>query len=76
VAGCQSTFRNETLELSEVDDGTYRAVVQPALGDHAQQRLTGCLNDTTLDRLTGHIVAIDTTATPGAAATLESAPPT
>lgn len=55
---CQGTFRNETLDLVEVSDGTYRATVRPALGEHAERRLTGCLDDATIDRLNGHVVSI------------------
>lgn len=61
---CQGTFGSATLHLAEVGEGTYRATVQPALGEHAQRRLRGCLDDATVDRLSGHLVGVETLARP------------
>jgi hypothetical protein len=42
----------------EVDDRTYRVVVRPGLGPHAERRLRGCLEDVTVDRVKGHVLRI------------------
>lgn len=40
------------------DDATYTVTVRPALGEHAQRRLIGCLEDGTIDRVHGDVVSI------------------
>lgn len=55
---CQGTFSARTLALTETTDGHYRAVVAPSLGQLAQRRLIGCLEDATVDRLRGDAVAV------------------
>jgi hypothetical protein len=57
---CQGTIHHETLGVEEIDEDTYRATVRPSLGEHAQRRLIGCLEDATVDRLNGHVVTIQT----------------
>jgi hypothetical protein len=41
-----------------VGPSTYRFVLTPAIGRHAQRRLAGCIEDATLDRTSGHVVSI------------------
>lgn len=48
----------QLVEAVSVSDGRLTAVVAPAPGDHARMRLRGCLNDVTLDRVKGHLVAV------------------
>lgn len=59
---CQgATIGGRTLvggRLTEVDEDTFRAVIQPALGTHAEQRLRGCLEDVTVDRVKGRVLVI------------------
>jgi hypothetical protein len=57
---CQGTAPRTVLEpgLTEVGDGRFRLVVQPALGRHARDRMTGCLEDVTLDRIKGKVVSM------------------
>jgi hypothetical protein len=46
------------MDLIETTPGHYRATVQPSLGELAQRRLTGCLEDATVDRLGGHVITV------------------
>ncbi len=56
---CQGTVRHRLAEpgLVEVSDGRFRLVTEPALGEHSWRRLQGCLEDTTLDKVKGHVVS-------------------
>lgn len=58
-AACQGSIESEALSVGQVDDETYRVDVQPALGENAERRLVGCLEDATVDRLAGHVVSIE-----------------
>lgn len=58
---CQGATTGRRLigdELEQVGDDTFRAVIQPALGTHAERRLRGCLEDVTVDRVKGRVVVI------------------
>ncbi len=55
---CQGTLSSRTLALTQTAGGAYQAVVQPSLGQLAQRRLIGCLEDATVDRLRGHVTAV------------------
>jgi hypothetical protein len=57
---CQGTALRTVLPpgITEVGDGRFKLVVQPALGRHARDRLGGCLEDVTLDRIKGHVVSM------------------
>jgi hypothetical protein len=36
-------------------DGRYAATVRPSLADDTKRRLSGCINESTLDRVQGHV---------------------
>jgi hypothetical protein len=56
---CQGTIERRTSPADvAVDEERARVEVAPALGTHARQRLRGCLEDATLDRVRGDVVAI------------------
>jgi len=61
-AVCNRTTRATRLvaPLEPVGSGTYLLALQPAVGEHARRRLEGCLEDTTLDGLIGHVVSLST----------------
>jgi hypothetical protein len=64
-SACQGTIRRDTGPADVVVvDGRARVVVAPALGTHARQRLRGCLEDATLDRVRGDVVAVNLLASP------------
>ena len=39
--------------LDALGDGRYRVVLRPAVGDHDERKLVGCLEDLTVDRVLG-----------------------
>lgn len=47
--------------LGSLGDGLYAGVVRPALTDHDRMRLTGCLEDASLDRTHLTVVGIGDT---------------
>ena len=49
-----------TDEPVRIAPGVYRLEISPAVGDHARRRLVGCLEDSTLDRITGRVVSLVT----------------
>ncbi len=36
----------------------WQVTIRPAIGEHGEKRLVGCLEDVTLDRVVGHVVAV------------------
>ena len=56
---CQGTVRHRLAEpgVTEVAEGRFRLVTEPALGEHSWRRLQGCLEDTTLDKVKAHVVS-------------------
>jgi hypothetical protein len=65
---CQSTARRTVIEpgMQEVGDARFRIVVQPALGRHARDRLTGCLQDLTIEEILGTVISMREIPVPGA----------
>jgi hypothetical protein len=46
--------------LDRIDDGRYRAVLEPAVGHHEEKKLVGCLEDLTVDRVMGDVESFRT----------------
>ncbi len=60
-AVCSHTITRHVVDGPEpVPDG-FAVTLAPALGEHSRRRLTGCLEDTTIDRVLGDVVAISST---------------
>lgn len=58
-ATCASTVSNRpVVPLERVEPGRFRLVVEPALGEHARERVVGCLRDLTVDRVRGQVVSV------------------
>lgn len=57
---CQGTAHRKVLDPGIVDagDGNYRLILQPSLGRHARDRMTGCLEDLTIDNVKGKVVSM------------------
>ena len=56
---CQGTIQRNTSPVDVRMEGNVASVVvTPALGTHARQRLQGCLEDATLDRVRGDVQAM------------------
>ena len=56
---CQQTVSQARLRapVTEVGEGRFTFVVEPALGTHAGRRLRGCLEDATVPRVSADLVA-------------------
>ena len=54
----QLGWRTQVVEAPQVEAGQLSVVVNPAPGRHATLRLRGCIEDATLDRVNGRLVAI------------------
>jgi hypothetical protein len=48
-----------TPKIAALGSGKALIVTQPALGEHTQRRLTGCLNDTTLDEVQARVQSVE-----------------
>jgi len=56
---CQQTVDHKRLRSFEArGDGRFSIVVEPAIGEHDERRLVGCLEDFTIDRVLGNVVEI------------------
>ncbi|HEV2757497.1 MAG TPA: hypothetical protein VG318_17170 [Actinomycetota bacterium] len=49
-----------TPKIAALGSGKALIVTQPALGEHTQRRLTGCLSDTTLDEVQARVRSVET----------------
>jgi hypothetical protein len=58
-ATCAGLLRDNEPALPEHTDQGFEVVLTPGLGQHAVRKLTGCLEDHTLDRIQGRVVRID-----------------
>lgn len=55
---CSSTVSGDVTLLPESVGDTWRVRVSPAIGEHGENRLVGCLEDVTLDRVMGDVVSL------------------
>ncbi len=56
---CQGTVYQKLAEpgVTQVAEGRFRLLTDPALGEHAWRRLQGCLEDATLDRVKARVLS-------------------
>lgn len=62
VATCAGRIHNDLLDDPGVvgdGDGRYQFTVEPSLGPNSEVKLVGCLEDMTIDRLSGNVVSIE-----------------
>lgn len=57
---CQGTTNSRLVEpgVVRLSESRFRLLLAPELGHHARTRLTGCLEDATLDRVIGNVISI------------------
>jgi hypothetical protein len=68
-AVCSPLTHSLAGDLRPTEDGRYRVMLEPAVGDNERKKLVGCLEDLTIDRVRGDVVAFrEVEATPGRAA--------
>jgi hypothetical protein len=46
--------------LEPLGEGRYRALLQPAVGQHDERQLVGCLEDLTVERVLGDVESVRT----------------
>jgi hypothetical protein len=58
---CSATVPGDLVDpgVQAVGDGTYKFAVTPTLGEHGRERLLGCINDLSIDRVKSNIESID-----------------
>jgi hypothetical protein len=56
---CAATIPGEDSSMVTTADGGYQVTVTPAIGENGRKRLTGCLEDGTLDRVTGRVIGME-----------------
>lgn len=59
-AVCQPTVSGHKSDVTGSGDG-FRVTVSPAFGENGRKRLTGCLEDATVDRVLGHVTSLSHT---------------
>jgi hypothetical protein len=59
-AVCSSTVGGTVSPVPEAHDGAWRVRVSPSIGEHGENRLVGCLEDVTIDRVIGDVLALST----------------
>lgn len=60
VCAAQISARPTGEGLHPVGSSSYRIVLEPAVGHHDQLKLTGCLEDLTIDRVLGDVESFRT----------------
>lgn len=55
---CSSTVDGTISPLPEASGDRWQVTVSPAIGEHGENRLVGCLEDVTVDRVLGNVVAL------------------
>lgn len=56
-AVCQATVSGAKSAVTETGDH-FTVTVSPAFGENGEKRLSGCLEDATVDRVMGHVVEL------------------
>ena len=59
-AVCSATVPGDVSPMPEQVGDHWRVTISPALGEHGEKRLLGCLEDLTIDRVVGTVVAVTT----------------
>lgn len=60
-AVCSATVGGQVSPVSEADGDRWRVTVEPAIGEHGENRLVGCIEDVTLDRVIGDVTSLTST---------------
>jgi hypothetical protein len=59
-ASCTATVGGSLIDpgIVALGDGEYKFAMTPSLGHHGKERLLGCLNDLSIDRVKSHVVSV------------------
>ena len=58
-AVCAGTVGGEVSLAPDRVGETWQVTITPAIGEHGENRLVGCLEDVTIDRVIGDVVTIE-----------------
>ena len=58
---CAATVGGHLVEpgIEPIGPGEYRFAMTPSLGDHGKERLLGCINDWSIDRLLSNVESVE-----------------
>ena len=56
-AVCAGTVPGE-ISTAEPNGAGWQVTIEPAIGEHGERRLVGCLEDVTVDRVIGRVLSI------------------
>ena len=57
-AVCSATVGGRVSPVPEAHGDGWRVTVEPAIGEHGENRLVGCIEDVTLDRVLGNVTSL------------------
>ncbi len=57
---CAASVGGTTSPVPTAVGDHWRVEISPAIGEHGENRLVGCLEDVTIDRVVGDVLAIST----------------
>jgi hypothetical protein len=55
---CSASVGGDVSPIPVPQGDAWRVSVSPAIGEHGEKRLVGCLEDLTLDRVLGEVVSV------------------
>ena len=58
---CAGTVGGEVSTAPVAVADRWQVTIEPAIGEHGENRLVGCLEDLTIDRVIGDVVAVVST---------------
>ena len=61
-AVCSATVGGRVSPMPEPHGEGWRVTVEPAIGEHGENRLVGCIEDVTLDRVIGNVTSLASSA--------------
>jgi hypothetical protein len=58
---CTATVTGELVEpgIQSIGDGEFQFALTPSLGHHGKERLLGCLNDLSIERLRSNVESVE-----------------
>jgi hypothetical protein len=57
---CSASVAGDVSPVPEPVDDHWRVQITPAIGEHGSARLVGCVEDVTIDRVVGDVLALRT----------------
>ena len=61
LGGVRGDRRRHASPVPEPVGDAWRVTIEPAIGEHGENRLVGCLEDVTIDRVVGQVLSLSIT---------------